>query len=162
MSRKRLSPTASLDERFAAGLPAALNPADCWEWQRGIMTVGYGAVSIGGGRSTYAHRLAYELHVGPIPDGREIHHTCRNRACVNPAHLEAVTHSEHVQRDKRQPQRDTCKRGHDLTDPDNVYAYDGRRWCKPCAQAKNRRWMRQKYGYKNPYIDDELDLETAA
>lgn len=46
----------------------------------------------------YAHRLSYELFVGPIPDGYELDHLCRNRGCVNPAHLEAVTHRVNVLR----------------------------------------------------------------
>lgn len=60
---------------------------DCWLWKAGRDTNGYGAFE----RNT-AHRTAYELSVGPIPDGLEIDHLCHVKACVNPAHLEAVTH----------------------------------------------------------------------
>ena len=70
---------------------------DCWNWLGGSYGAGYGGFYIGGGRENrkraYAHRFAYEHHVGPIPEGLEIDHLCRNRRCVNPDHLEkAVTH----------------------------------------------------------------------
>lgn len=75
-------------------------PGGCWLWQGALNTKGYAVLSVGGrgGRRHYAHRLSYEIHVGPIPAGLQIDHLCRVRRCVNPAHLEPVTNRENVLR----------------------------------------------------------------
>lgn len=69
----------------------------CWLWLGGHTPAGYGQIWYSG-RQGYAHRFAYELFRGPIPSGYDIDHLCRQRACVNPAHLEPVTHLVNVRR----------------------------------------------------------------
>src|SRR5213593_4533327 len=71
---------------------AKVNKAEgsCWRWTGSQRRGGYGRVRIGG-RDFVAHRVAYELTIGPIPDGLQLDHLCRNRLCVRPAHLEPVT-----------------------------------------------------------------------
>jgi hypothetical protein len=69
----------------------------CWLWQAGLAHNGYGHLKVGR-RTVKAHRFAYELLVGPVLEHLELDHLCRVRSCVNPAHLEPVTHAENVRR----------------------------------------------------------------
>jgi hypothetical protein len=72
----------------------------CWLWTGARLRGGYGTINAGGHAATslLAHRVAYELVRGPIPDGLQIDHLCRNRACVNPYHMEPVSQAENLRR----------------------------------------------------------------
>lgn len=113
---------------------------DCWEWTAATDSHGYGSFW-NGTKTVGAHRFAYELLVGAVPDGSELDHTCRNRACVNPAHLDLTTRAENVSRGLMgYALTGTCRAGlHDVTDPANVItAPNGARTCRPCKYARNR------------------------
>ncbi len=103
---------------------------ECWIWQGCKVKGGYGQIWYLGGRR-YVHCVTWEIRNGPIPKDLELDHTCRNRACCNPAHLEPVTHLENMRRG-RWAQAKTCIRGH-------AFAVVGaRRVCRECANRRNR------------------------
>lgn len=85
---------APLDVRFWEKVEKG---PDCWTWTGALTSGGYGSIW-NGGKSCLAHRLAYQLTVGPVPDGLELDHLCRNTRCVNPEHLEPVARAEHAGR----------------------------------------------------------------
>lgn len=85
----------SLPERLWSKFTKA--PTGCWAWSGYVDPGGYGRIRLGE-RSDYSHRVMYELIVEPIPDGLDLDHLCRNRACCNPTHLEPVSHRENMRR----------------------------------------------------------------
>lgn len=125
-------------------------PSGCWEFTGYRDKRGYGRISDGTGAPRLAHRVSYQLHVGAIPDGLDLDHLCRNPACVNPEHLEAVTHQVNCARgDVGKWRGGICPFGHDLDNPENTYPHtrgQGRK-CKPCALRRAReRHARLKEG----------------
>lgn len=113
----------------------------CWLWTAWIERNGYGRFWLDG-RQHGAHRVAYELYVGRIPDGLEIDHLCRVKHCVNPAHLEVVTPRENVRRmaahrTAYQHLRDSCPNGHPYDDSNTIVTSTGRA-CLTCKRDANR------------------------
>ncbi len=118
---------------------------DCWVWT-GHLRRGYGTL-MQDGRDGSAHRFAYESFVGPIPEGLEIDHLCRNRACVNPAHMEPVSRRENILRGEgtaaKNARKTHCKRGHALSG-ENVYLYRGTmRHCRECNRERGRAYVQR-------------------
>lgn len=113
----------------------------CWLWL-GSLKRGYGVDQSVLRGSAYAHRRAYELVVGSIPDGLELDHLCRVTNCVNPTHLEPVTSAENKRREAYASS--TCRRGHPRT-PENRYRHGAGTECKPCViAAREARLSRQQ------------------
>jgi len=111
------------------------NESGCWVWTAATNGRGYGVIGVNG-RQTYAHRLSYEIHVGPIPEGLAIDHLCRNRGCVNADHLEAVTTAENNRR--MAAVKSHCPRGHEYT-PANTYVRGVTRFCRECNRLSKHR-----------------------
>lgn len=86
----------TLEERMTARIDRQ-GDDECWPWLGSKTAKGYGHLVVNR-KSVYGHRWSYENHVGPIPEGMEIDHLCRNQSCVNPAHLEPVTTAENLRR----------------------------------------------------------------
>jgi len=130
--------TAPLADRF---WPKVEKTAHCWEWRGAKSRDGYGYFSVAPKTMRYAHRVAFELLVGPIPDGMQLDHLCRNRACVRPDHLEPVTGRENRLRGSgfvaEKAQQTHCIHGH-LLDEANTYIRpsNGTRHCRECNRVK--------------------------
>lgn len=130
-----------LPERIADKIVPEPN-SGCWLWTGSGNGKGYGQVHWSGGNYR-AHRLVYEMLRGPIPEGSHIDHLCRVRCCVNPDHLEPVTHQENVRRGSRTTMTH-CLRGHPLSGRNVHIRPNGNRQCLEC-----RRVTRRKTGVSN-------------
>lgn len=141
-------PRISADERFWSYVDKSgpMHPTlgtPCWLW-KGRMNVGGYGLFVTENKGNGAHRFAYQFAVGAIPDGLEIDHLCRNRRCVNPAHLEAVTHRENMRRAPSALRSKThCPRGHAF-DAANTYTHRGHRRCKLCNTERARQYRATK------------------
>ena len=125
---------------------------DCWLWTASKNADGYGQFGRIDGKMVSAHRFAYELMVGPIPDGLAIDHLCRIRHCVNPEHLEAVTHRENclrgIEAATDRARKTHCLRGH-LFDEDNTYCppeHPQERTCRKCKRIRQREYRTTTQG----------------
>jgi hypothetical protein len=120
-------------------------PDGCWHWTGAFFASGYGNIWIDE-KPRRAHRAMYELLVGAIPDGLELDHTCGHKACVNPSHLEPVTHRENVLRSPSgfasvNARKTVCPRGHPYDEANTWRDTRGRRYCRTCQRAS---WKRAK------------------
>jgi hypothetical protein len=124
---------------------------DCWLWNGYCDDDGYGRYSTGVDGDVLAHRIAYRIFIGPIPDGLEIDHTCRVRRCANPLHLEAIEHGENVRRGisglvngARQRAKTACPKGHSYSGANLYICPRGKRECRTCKrEAKSRSDLRR-------------------
>ena len=104
-----------------------------WLWTGVTSSAGYGAIAVNRKRMM-AHRFAYVTFVGPIPAGLELDHLCRVRNCVNPDHLEPVTHAENQRR--MALARTHCPQGHEYNAANTYVRTNGSRQCRVCARER--------------------------
>lgn len=137
-------PTIPIETRFWAKVEKdgpipeyAPHLGPCWIWAPAL-NKGYGVLGRPGkyGGACQAHRFAYQLLIGPIPEGLHLDHLCRVPACVNPDHLEPVTSAENM---RRMPRKIYCKQGHPFTD-ENTYWHAGKRHCRDCRAVSKAAW----------------------
>ncbi len=133
---------------------------DCWLWLRSCDSTGYGRFR-SNRTSQAAHRVAYQLCIGPIPPGLTLDHLCKNRKCVNPAHLEPVTLKENILRGDspfaQHARQEVCKYGHPFNAENTAIRKDGTgRDCLICrrrrAREATRRYRERKRARQNLYI----------
>lgn len=145
MPRTNCKPIPILTPRQRMGLFSRVHvntTTGCWEWIGPLTGVGYSQISLG--RSFFlAHRVMYTEFRGPIPGVLTIDHLCRNKRCINPWHMEAVTHAENNFRGNsnsaRKRRQTHCNQGHEFT-PENTYIHkNGNRACRECNRLRAER-----------------------
>jgi hypothetical protein len=128
----------SIEERFWK----KVNKTDtCWLWTGAITGAGYGHLYIDY-KDVYAHRLAYEFLVGPIPEGLVLDHLCRVHNCVRPDHLEPVTDKENLARGEAtlfQTSKTHCPQGHEYAGENLYLSSTNRRYCRTCQNVNQKR-----------------------
>lgn len=136
-----------LERRFWKKADRTEDSKLCWIWRGMSDPNGYGLFYIYSSKSnrkiTQAHIVAYQLEVGPIPEGLVIDHfRCGNKPCCNPAHLEPVTLAENTRRArKRKPY---CGRGHPHNEENSYFTADGRRSCRACRYLAHIEMLKRR------------------
>jgi hypothetical protein len=127
-----------IDHRFWSYVHKTEN---CWLWTAGKFASGYGQFR-NGKRKVKAHRYSYETLIGPVPDGLCLDHLCRVKACVNPAHLEAVTQVENIRRTPRVNKFNTpathCPSGHEWNAANTRIEQGRYKRCIVCDRDRHR------------------------
>ena len=133
-----------------------ITKAGCWEWQRYRDKDGYGTFRLGD-KTILAHRASYILHIGPIPDGYCLDHRCRNRACVNPLHVDPITRAENTLKGLAcsaiNARKVRCIHGHAFDDQ-NTYRYKGKhRHCRQCNLAAANKYRSRIKGQEQQSVE---------
>lgn len=135
-----------LKDRLLAKIAVA-EGTGCWLWTGPLRPDGYVQIQVVGRGLVYAHRVAYEEWIGPIPEGLTLDHVhargCRHRHCMNPAHLEPVTHAENMRRSAT-TMRAHCPQNHPYDEENTGRGAKGERVCRICSRATKRRYKERQ------------------
>ena len=134
----------TLLERFIGRVK--ILPTGCWQWTGSLKPHGYGHFGADG-KLYRAHRWAYEFFRGPIPKTLCLDHLCRNRGCVNPQHLEAVSLGDNIRRGNtglHMKRKTHCPQGHPYSGKNLYINPRGKRNCRICAKVSYRKFMSRK------------------
>ncbi len=134
----------SLLERFSLQWKSNLKTG-CWLWTGAIHHSGYGVIRQQDGKSKEAHIVSWNLFRGEVPVGKELHHLCRIKHCVNPHHLEPLTYVEHRHRHAKT----RCNHGHPFSENNTRFNPAGARVCITCARIASKKHYRRKLCLKN-------------
>ena len=138
----------TVEQRFWEKVGDHSDSSVCWLWAGGFTRGSHGKATYGtfydGTKTVYAHRFAYELLVGPIPEGTTLDHVkakgCTSTLCVNPSHLESVSVRENILRGDSfaalEARQVCCLRGHIFNEA-NTYMYQGQRCCRACNRESH-------------------------
>jgi hypothetical protein len=140
MPRKQIP----LEQRFWSRV---IKTGDCWLWENPKKS-GYGEIKIDG-KMEKAHIISYRMDIGPVPKGLELDHLCRNRSCVRPDHLEAVTHIVNVRRGLAGAYnkiKTNCRNGHPFSGENLRIRPNGKRNCRACYRKYALKSYHQKRG----------------
>jgi hypothetical protein len=145
----------SLLQRFEEKYTPEPN-SGCWLWTAALSAAGYGAIG-SGYKVRLAHIVSYEFKFGKVPNGLELDHKCRLRCCVNPYHLEPVTHRENCIRGdapKRNGNKTHCPRGHEYSAANTIINQPSTRppfrVCRKCRNVyinnlkRRQRWLKKQ------------------
>lgn len=150
-----------------SGLPkhieAKIQPepnSGCWLWLGALRDSHDGYGCAGWRTKTWrTHKLVYTILCGEVPDGKVVDHTCRNRICCNPDHLEAVTQKVNVHRGEgiaaKNLLKTHCRQGHPY-EGDNLYAWNNQRFCVTCSTLYKQRYATRKQLEKDPAFQWEM------
>lgn len=160
---KRGRRVATKEEMVARFWSRVNKTETCWLWTAALHSAGYGVIRINGNPGTliYAHRFAYELANGPIPQGKHLDHLCRVHNCVNPSHLEAVEPRVNWERgispSAVRAKQAHCIRGHELSGANLYLRPDtGARGCLKCRHENWERW----YAENKEKINERARLKS--